>query len=109
MIPKFPYIRSNALLRAVVTLPCQICGCHGTQASHSNQAAHGKGRGIKASDIYIAALCPSCHYEIDQGAKLSKADRLDMWTRAHHKTVRELLALGEWPADVPVPDLRFFH
>lgn len=44
MIPKFPYVRSKPLLKAVATLPCQICGCHGTQASHSNQSAH-KGSG----------------------------------------------------------------
>jgi len=29
--------RNPKLLRAVATLPCQICGNHGTQASHSNQ------------------------------------------------------------------------
>ena len=109
MIPKFPYIRSKPLLKAVASLPCQICGCHGTQASHSNQASHGKGRSIKASDIYIAALCPACHYEIDQGHRLGKGERIAMWTRAHHKTVRELLAQGLWPMDVPVPDLRVFH
>lgn len=109
MIPKFHYVRSKPLLKAVATLPCQICGFHGTQASHSNQSQHGKGRSIKASDIYIAALCPACHHEIDQGHRLSKAERLTLWTRAHHKTVRELLALGLWPLDVPVPDLRVFH
>lgn len=103
MFPKFPYVRSKPLLKAVATLPCQICGSHGTQASHSNQAIHGKGRSIKASDIYIAALCMACHYEIDQGSRLSKAERISLWTQAHRKTIKELSALGLWPANLPKP------
>lgn len=106
MFPKFEYIRSKALLKAVASLPCQICGASGTQAAHSNQSVHGKGRGIKASDVYTAAVCAHHHYEIDQGSKLSKSERIEMWTKAHHKTVRELVRRGEWPQNVPIPDIR---
>jgi hypothetical protein len=47
----------------------------------------GKGRGIKANDYRIAALCYTCHHELDQGNKLSKQERVDMWEAAHRLTV----------------------
>ena len=75
------------------------------QAAHSNMAQHGKGRGIKASDEYSAALCMSCHYEIDQGAKWSKAERQLAWNVAHYKTVQVLTDSGQWPVDIPIPDI----
>jgi len=101
--PKFQYIRSKALLKAVASLPCQLCGHPWTQAAHSNQAIHGKGRGIKASDIYTAALCLHHHHEIDQGKTLSKQDRIDAWNYAHQKTVQELVGRGLWPENIPKP------
>jgi hypothetical protein len=109
MFPKFEYVRSKPLLKAVSSLPCQCCGIDGqTQAAHSNQSRHGKGRGIKASDIYIAALCQSCHYRIDQGNDLAKSERQELWDAAHIKTVTTLVRSGEWPLDVPIPDTRIF-
>jgi len=45
---KFVYRRSKTHLQNVASLPCQLCGVDGrTQAAHSNQLIHGKGRGIK--------------------------------------------------------------
>jgi len=38
-------------------------------------------------------MCFKCHYDIDQGAKLSKAERLDIWEEAHRKTVGLLFEL----------------
>ena len=82
-------------------LCCQHCGADGyTQAAHSNQLKHGKGRGIKASDEFTAALCLKCHYELDQGNKLSKDERVEMWERAHNRTVAELKRLGVWPEEL---------
>ena len=78
-------------------------------AAHSNQAQHGKGKSIKASDQYVASLCYRCHSHLDQGAQLSRAERDAMWTEAHRKTVRLLLARGLWPMAVPIPDIRSFH
>jgi hypothetical protein len=60
-------------------------------AAHSNQLRDGKGRGLKASDAAIAAMCYSCHYDIDQGSKLSKQERIDVWESAHRKTIRWLI------------------
>lgn len=66
-LPKFDYVRSPALLKACRELACQHCGKEdGTVvAAHSNQGKHGKGRSVKASDVYVAALCFNCHTVLD--------------------------------------------
>jgi hypothetical protein len=105
MIPKHNYVRSKKLLKLVASLDCQHCGSgHMVQAAHSNMAQHGKGRGIKASDEYTAALCLKCHYEIDQGAKFSREARQTAWMAAHIATVRKLVDSGQWPVDIPIPN-----
>jgi len=100
---KHKYVRSQKLLKLVAALSCQSCGMdNGVQAAHSNWGG-GKGKGIKADDNLVAALCLKCHYEIDQGAHLSKNERKDMWLKAHTATVE---ALGDrWPTEVPIPHL----
>lgn len=96
-IPKFDYVRSKKHLLAVSSLPCQNCGLDGqTQAAHSNWAEHGKGRGIKASDEFVAALCATCHYEIDQGKDLSAQERRDIWEFAYQNTKHALQRQGKW-------------
>ena len=81
--------RSDKLLRALRNSPCQQCGREdGTVvAAHSNQMRDGKGRGLKAHDYRIAALCFTCHAEIDQGNKMSREERLNAWENAHRKTI----------------------
>jgi hypothetical protein len=81
--------RNRKLLDVLRESPCQECGRKdGTiVAAHSNQLRDGKGRGIKAHDYRVAALCYSCHMEIDQGTKLSKAERVETWEEAHRKTI----------------------
>jgi hypothetical protein len=96
---------AKKLLKLVASLDCQLCGsgvC--VQAAHTNWGG-GKGKSIKASDEYTAALCQSCHYDIDQGAKWSKAERQQAWSVAHYKTVQTLTDNGQWPVDIPVPEL----
>jgi len=100
---KHQYVRSQKLLKLVAGLACQNCGIdNGVQAAHTNWGG-GKGRGIKADDNLVAALCLKCHYEIDQGAHLSKDERQEMWSKAHQKTVDELVNNNQWPKDVPIP------
>ena len=84
--------RNAKLLVACRQLPCQLCEIEdGTViAAHSNQLADGKGRGIKASDYRVAALCFSCHMALDQGNKLSKDQRREFWEMAHRRTIGEL-------------------
>ena len=101
MIVKHKYIRSKKLLKLVAGLDCQACGSgEMVQAAHTNWGG-GKGRGIKADDNLVAALCLRCHYEIDQGSKLSKEERMEKWLKAHSKTVNALRSV--WPVDIPLP------
>lgn len=65
--------QDEAYRRAVATLPCANCGIEGySQAAHSNLPEHGKGRGMKALDVYTFPLCATrpgingCHVEHDQ-------------------------------------------
>jgi hypothetical protein len=103
MIPKFKYFRSKKHLKNVASLACQHCGLEGsTQAAHSNRLIHGKGRGVKASDEYTAALCIRCHFILDQGSKLTKEERIDMWEKAHRKTIERLIELDLWPDEVKI-------
>jgi len=100
---KHQYVRSQKLLKLVAGLACQNCGIdNGVQAAHTNWGG-GKGRGIKADDNLVAALCLKCHYEIDQGAHLSKDERQELWQKAHERTVDELVNNNQWPKDVPIP------
>lgn len=102
-IPKHKYIRSKKLLKLVASLPCQLCGQHqSVQAAHANWGG-GKGFGIKADDNLTAALCASCHYQIDQGNWLTKQQRKELWMNAHKKTIDELVVSKQWPVDIPLP------
>jgi hypothetical protein len=90
MYPKRVYVRDKELLKRVCQLECQHCGSgEQVQAAHSNWGG-GKGRGIKADDNLVAALCQKCHWEIDQGYTLSKAERQAMWQKAHELTIARL-------------------
>ena len=103
MYAKHQYVRSKKLLKLVAGLDCQACGSGNmVQAAHTNWGG-GKGRGVKADDNLVAALCLKCHYEIDQGKKLSKEERQEKWHHAHIATVAKLFNQGAWPVDVPIP------
>ena len=105
MRPKFSYYRSESHLRNVAALDCQYCGAPGpSQASHSNKAAHGKGRGIKASDKFTAALCPTCHRMVDESYSMTQEQRDAMWFVAHVKTQNALVGRGQWPAGLTAED-----
>ena len=88
--------RNPQLLVIVRQLPCQNCGISdGTVcAAHSNQQLDGKGIGIKSHDYRIAALCSFCHHQIDNGNAFSREERIDIWERAHRKTIGALFELG---------------
>jgi hypothetical protein len=81
--------RNKKLLELIRVIPCQHCGLQdGTVvAAHSNQLRDGKGRGIKAHDYRVAALCYRCHSELDQGNKLTREERVQMWEEAHRNTI----------------------
>jgi len=81
--------RNKKLLELIRVIPCQHCGLQdGTVvAAHSNQLRDGKGRGIKSHDFRVAALCYRCHSELDQGNKLTREERVQMWEEAHRNTI----------------------
>lgn len=59
-------MRSPRRLAEIRKLPCIRCGNPNSQAAHSNSAKHGKGRGIKSSDLFVIPLCAICHAAYDR-------------------------------------------
>ena len=75
-------MRDAKRLAAVRLLPCIRCGQVPSQAAHSNSAKHGKGRGIKASDLFTVPLCHSCHFKFDTfqlGDRAESEAMFDQW------------------------------
>mgnify|MGYP002359849191 FL=1 len=60
---------------------------------------------MKASDIFIAALCRLCHRRLDQGRHLTEEERQRMWWHAHVWTVKEMLGRSLWPLHLPIPNI----
>lgn len=88
--------RNKKLLELLRRSPCQHCGIEdGTvAAAHANLLRLGKARGLKCPDFFTAALCFTCHQNLDQGAKMSKAQREEMWIEAYLKTIAWLFENG---------------
>lgn len=105
-VPKHAYIRDERLRDMCRAMTCQHCGSHAAVTwAHSNQAQHGKGKSIKASDQFVAAMCQACHTELDQGSRWTREQRIAIWTDAHNRTVSTAIANGTWPDGVPVPTI----
>ncbi len=84
--------RSESWRRAVASLPCQRCGAEGqTQAAHRNQ---GKGMSTKVDDCLTAALCVTCHAEIDQGKTMNRDERRAAMDAAILATLVQLARIG---------------
>ena len=68
--------RDNNLLALAQGEPCLLRAtrhCLGSEGSttvsaHSNELRHGKGRSIKAEDVYSVWACYPCHTWLDQGS-----------------------------------------
>lgn len=69
--------RSAKLLKLARDQACVMCGDKdGTVVcAHSNMGEHGKGMSMKAHDGMTAWLCLDCHFQYDQGGKMTKLDR----------------------------------
>ena len=100
-VAKATPVRSEPYRRAVATLPCAICGVHGSsQAAHAN---HGKGMGMKACDLTCFPACgprpgeQGCHAKLDQGALFTKAVRRTLEPAWAADTQRRLLTMGLVP------------
>ena len=70
---------------------CVLCGAHGVQAAHRNE---GKGMGMKNPDHLTAAICPTCHHEIDNGKTLSRDERRALMDKAIVLTHDALVRAG---------------
>lgn len=98
-------IRVPALLRLARGQPCCNCGAEDdtTVAAHSNWAIHGKGKSLKAHDIFHAHLCYRCHSWLDQGSGHDptgvfgdgRADKIYMFRLAMEKTWIRLWQSGK--------------
>jgi len=99
--PKHQYFRSKKLMEAYRAIPCQNCYAEdGTVCGAHANWGFGKGMAVKADDSKCASLCFSCHSMLDQGSKLSKEQRQDLWNEAHQKTVNRLKEQGLWPKEL---------
>ncbi len=90
------YVRSKALLASAEGKPCVLCGSVGTTvAAHSNFYEHGKGRGVKASDIFSVRLCRLHHDQLDgRQGKLTRTELHELFALAHQRTIQAWIEEG---------------
>lgn len=70
---------------------CVLCHRYGVQWSHSNML---RGKSEKSAPQNTAALCPGCHYDIDNGKELSQLERRELHFRAIVLTHDALIQRG---------------
>ena len=91
--------RNKKILMSAKGQPCTVHSiwCNGnpetTVAAHSNQSIHGKSRGMKAHECYIAYACSDCHRWLDESAA-SRAEKVEAFNAAMHRTWLLLLQNG---------------
>ena len=78
--------RNHKRFAAIRKLPCIRCGNPNSQAAHSNSAKHGKGRSIKASDLFTIPLCFKCHAAFDRFELGNRAESEAMFEKWLVKT-----------------------
>ena len=83
-------MRDRKRLAAIRKLPCVVCGRSLVDAAHSNQSAHNKGLGIKASDEFTIPLCRQHHIEYDQFQKMNRSQSVEWFAKMLEKTERML-------------------
>ena len=83
-------MRDAERLAAIRKLPCVVCGRSPVDAAHSNQSAHNKGLGIKASDEFTIPLCRNHHVEYDQFQKMNRSESVEWFNKMLEKTERML-------------------
>lgn len=88
-------MRNPKRLAEIRKLPCVRCGQAPSQAAHSNSAKHGKGRGIKASDLFVIPLCVTCHAAFDRFELGNRAESEAMFEKWLVKTELMMRKGGE--------------
>lgn len=84
-------MRNPKRLAEIRKLPCVRCGNPNSQAAHSNLAKHGKGRGIKSSDLFVIPLCFKCHAAFDRFELGNRAESEAMFEKWLVKVNRMLV------------------
>jgi hypothetical protein len=82
--------RNPSLLKSAQYVHCVSCGNPNAVWCHSNQMIHGKGRGLKAHDIFGFYGCDACHAWFDGRSNIAppsaKSDKFEwfreMWERS---------------------------
>ena len=91
--------RNKKILKAAQDEDCTMNSpaCNGDRATvvaaHSNMQCHGKGRGLKSHDCFVAFICYGCHSWYDQGPA-TKEDKEWFFWRAFSRTLLRLLQTG---------------
>ncbi|HHW53774.1 MAG TPA: DUF968 domain-containing protein [Acinetobacter towneri] len=88
-------MRNPKRLAEIRKLPCVRCGNPNSQAAHSNSAKHGKGRGIKSSDLFAIPLCVICHAAFDRFELGNRAESEAMFEKWLVKTELMMRKGGE--------------
>ena len=83
-------MRDRKRLAEIRKLPCVVCSRSPVDAAHSNQSAHNKGLGIKASDEFTIPLCRQHHIEYDQFQKMNRSESVEWFAKMLEKTERML-------------------
>jgi hypothetical protein len=80
---------------------CQGASVEGCEPAHSNQSAHGKGKGLKADDSQHVAACPRCHrlYDGQLGYVMPREDAVRLFNAARSRTFA-LYAKNGWLDEV---------
>lgn len=103
ILGKYPYIRSKKLTQAANGEVCTFNapGCdYGSQTTvwaHANYDFCGKGAGIKASDLWGAMMCQSCHDLYDgrrHDVNVPETSKEWYFWRAHVKSINRLIEMG---------------
>lgn len=76
----------------MLRLPC--CEGGNGEPAHSNQAIHGKGGAMKASDVFVVPACRACHRELDQGRTMDRETKFAEWNRAYGRWLPMLFRDG---------------
>ena len=91
--------RNKKILQSAKGQKCTIRSpwCNGDQsttvAAHSNMQLHGKGKGLKAHDCFVAYACSECHRWLDSGPE-RRREKEEAFFYGHSRTLLILVQSG---------------
>lgn len=110
--PKVEAIQHAGYMKIVRTFACARCGWYrkgGIQFAHADVLGiGGKGIGLKSDCRLGWPGCgphdglPGCHYIVGSTGKLGKQGRRDFEAAASARTRARAIAIGKWPARLPL-------